>query len=109
MNFSEWLRDMHQSRSLTSIADHYGYDSQSRQLVEEMAELTSALNHFWRKDLSCGEVAFDPDLNTQHILEEAADVEICLQQLIYLLHGEDKIPELVNAKLQRQQERISIE
>ena len=26
------------------IADHYGYEPQSRQLIEEMAELTVALN-----------------------------------------------------------------
>lgn len=31
------------------IADHYGYDTQSRQLIEEMAELTVAINKGWRK------------------------------------------------------------
>ena len=30
------------------IADHYGYEPQSRQLIEEMAELTVALNKAWR-------------------------------------------------------------
>lgn len=95
--------------ALYVIADHYGYDSQSRQLVEEMGELTAALNHFWRQDLQCGSVAFAPDLHTDHILEEAADVEICLRQLIYMLHGEDRIMELIDNKLRRQQERISHE
>lgn len=28
------------SNSIIAIAEHYGYDSQSRQLIEEMAELT---------------------------------------------------------------------
>ena len=95
--------------ALYAIADHYGYDSQSRQLVEEMGELTAALNHFWRQDLQCGEISFTPDLHTDHILEEAADVEICLRQLIYMLHGEDRIRGLMNDKLRRQQERISYE
>lgn len=107
--FSEWLQELQHDRSLTHIADHYGYDSQSRQLVEEMGELTAALNHFWRQDLQCGSVDFTPDLHTDHILEEAADVEICLRQLIYMLHGEDRILELMNYKLKRQQERISYE
>lgn len=31
------------------IADHYGYEPQSRQLIEEMAELTVAINKLWRK------------------------------------------------------------
>ena len=30
------------------IADYYGYEAQSRQLIEEMAELTQALNKLWR-------------------------------------------------------------
>ena len=109
MNFSEWLQVLQHDRSLTHIADHYGYDSQSRQLMEEMGELASAINHFWRSDLQCGSVAFAPDLHTDHILEEAADVEICLRQLIYMLHGEDRIRELMDYKLRRQQERISYE
>lgn len=32
------------------IADHYGYEAQSRQLIEEMAELTQAINKMWRID-----------------------------------------------------------
>lgn len=31
------------------IAEYYGYETQSRQLIEEMAELTVAINKFWRK------------------------------------------------------------
>ena len=30
------------------IAEHYGYESQSRQCIEEMAELTQVINKFWR-------------------------------------------------------------
>ena len=35
------------------IANHYGYDAQSRQCIEEMAELTQAINKFWRNQLDC--------------------------------------------------------
>mgnify|MGYP005829319167 FL=1 len=32
------------------IARYYGYEAQSRQLIEEMAELTQAINKLWRKE-----------------------------------------------------------
>ena len=31
------------------IAEHYGYEAQSRQCIEEMAELMQAINKLWRK------------------------------------------------------------
>ena len=36
---------------IKKIAVTYGYDAQSRQCIEEMAELTQAINKYWRKDL----------------------------------------------------------
>ena len=97
--------------TIAAVADHYGYDSQSRQLVEEMAELTSAINHFWRKELQCGKL--DPSaLNIgpayDHILEELGDVVICVDQLIYLLHGESEVRTHMKNKLKRQCERADI-
>ena len=41
---------------IKAIADRYGYDAQSRQCIEEMAELTQAINKFWRKQLDCGKI-----------------------------------------------------
>ena len=38
------------------IIHAYGYDAQSRQCIEEMAELTQAINKFWRKQLKCGQI-----------------------------------------------------
>ena len=100
---------------IRKIAEHYGYDAQSRQLIEEMAELTKALNKFWRKNLLCGEVKLTPELlerlkETQEfedIVEEVADVQIMLNQIIYLLDMD--ISEMVDFKLQRQIERIDSE
>lgn len=97
---------------IRKIADYYGYDAQSRQLIEEMAELTKSLNKFWRKNLHCGEVTLTPYLleklkNTEeytYILEEIADVQIMLSQIVYLLDMDTS--EMVNFKLQRQIERI---
>ncbi len=71
---------------IEKIADKYGYQMQSRQLIEEMAELTQAINKLWRFEQ--GEVK--PQLVwkerelRQNIIEEIADVEICLRQIRYL-------------------------
>lgn len=39
---------MDEAEKIKIIAEHYGYDSQSRQCIEEMAELTQAINKWWR-------------------------------------------------------------
>lgn len=100
---------------IRKIAEHYGYDAQSRQCIEEMAELTKALNKFWRKNLLCGQVKLMPDLVERlkqtpeytDVLEEVADVQIMLEQIVYLLDMD--ISEMIDFKLQRQIERIDSE
>lgn len=94
---------------IRSIADYYGYESQSRQLIEEMGELTSAINHHWRKDLACGEKAFDPHRTSKelnHVIEEIADVELCLRQLIYLLKCDHRVDLFMEVKVKRQMDRM---
>ena len=99
------------NESIRIISTFYGYDAQSRQLIEEMAELTQAINKYWRKQLFCGqneiyEVAIgNPE--EKAIIEEIADVEICISQLKYLLCIKDTdINEIIEQKLNRQLERI---
>lgn len=96
--------------NIIAIAEHYGYDAQSRQLIEEMAELTQAINKYWRKQLSCGqneiyEVAIgNPE--EKAIIEEMADVEIMLSQIKYLLGCNDEVKQEKERKIFRQLERI---
>ena len=99
------------NEAIKKIADTYGYDAQSRQLIEEMAELTQAINKYWRKQLLCGQneiyaVAIgNPE--EKAIIEEIADVEICISQLKYLLCIKDTdIEQIIEHKLNRQLERI---
>ena len=99
------------NEAIKKIADTYCYDAQSRQLIEEMAELTQAINKYWRKQLLCGqneiyEVAIgNPE--EKAIIEEMADVEICISQLKYLLCIKDTdIDQIIEQKLNRQLERI---
>lgn len=91
------------------IANHYGYDAQSRQCIEEMAELTQAINKWWRV---CGN-----GQNTEksiaecryNLVEEIADVFIMLCQLEYLLDLELEVSKMSTKKLDRTLERIKEE
>lgn len=102
-------------KRIIKIASHYKFDAQSRQCIEEMAELTKALNKFWRKNLLCGQMKLTPELleclkrtpECKDVLEEVADVEIMLKQIVYLLDMDTT--EMVEFKLQRQIERIDSE
>ena len=91
------------------IADRYGYEPQSRQLIEEMAELTVAINKAWRKTFD--EIDKIPNMDDEeHIEEEIADVEIMLLQIKYLIGvGNKELLEIVEKKLDRQIERIKNE
>ena len=106
---------MDKTEKIKKIADHYGYDAQSRQCIEEMAELTQAINKFWRKQLDCGEREFpnDPEeipvftKEYDNLIEEMADVQVMLLQMAYLLKTD--IQSMVDIKLDRQLERIKRE
>lgn len=100
---------MDEAEKIKKIADHYGYDAQSRQCIEEMAELTQAINKWWRV---CGN-----GQNTEksiaecreNLIEEIADVWIMLCQLGYLLDSEIEVSEMITKKIDRQLERIEEE
>ena len=74
---------------IRKISEHYGFDSQKEQCNEEMAELTIALNKFWRKNLLCGEVNITPELlerlkktpEYENVLEKLADVMNMILQI----------------------------
>lgn len=73
-----------------------------------MAELTQALNKLWRKT-RIGNVNPVSDEGTElldHIAEELGDVEICLNQVKYLLGLEDAVQQWEDKKIKRQWERI---
>lgn len=91
------------------IADHYGYEAQSRQLIEEMAELTQAINKMWRIDATNREkINSDRAEAYKHIIEEVADVEICLEQVKWLLNiDESVLDEWKVMKIERSIDRIS--
>lgn len=93
------------------IAEHYGYEAQSRQCIEEMAELMQAINKLWRS-IGHGQ-ATEKDVGEclENIQEEIADVQIMLLQMIrFLGNGSGrKVFEIMEQKLDRQLKRIEEE
>lgn len=91
------------------IAVHYGYERQSRQLIEAMAKLTVAINTAWRKTFD--KVDGLPNMDDEEcIKEEIASVEIMLSQLKYLLGiGEEEFSDIVESKLDGQVREIENE
>ena len=99
------------SNSIIAIANHYGYDSQSRQLIEEMAELTVAINKLWRVEKFCDrknimDVKGFSYPEVKDIIGEIADTEIMLSQIKYLLGCKDEVEQEKERKILRQLERI---
>ena len=83
---------------LQMIADHYGIKQQLRQLAEECSELAVEASHSARKG------------TTVKIIEEIADVQIMIEQIIYLAKIDlCDIEDCINYKLDRQMKRIKEE
>ncbi|GAB6953881.1 nucleoside triphosphate pyrophosphohydrolase family protein [Mediterraneibacter glycyrrhizinilyticus] len=91
------------------IAEHYGYEAQSRQCIEEMAELMQAINKLWRS-IGHGQLtekSFKECL--ENLTEEMADVQIMLWQMEYLLLSGQEVNQMIEKKLDRQLKRIEEE
>ena len=83
---------------IKTIADHYGIKKQLRQLAEECSELAVEASHSARKG------------TTVKIIEEMADVQIMIEQIIYLARIDRcDIQECINFKLDRQMKRMEKE
>lgn len=95
------------------IAEHYGIENQSMQLMEEMAELTIALNKYRRSSKVEHQTiseSIDEQFIIEQIIEEICDVEIVLEQIKYLLnHSSDDLAVWKQRKIERQLERIAKE
>ena len=83
---------------IKTIADHYGIKKQLRQLAEECSELAVEASHSARKG------------TTVKIIEEMADVEIMIEQIIYLAKIDKcDIEDCINYKMDRQMKRMEKE
>jgi len=108
------IEDYINADKIYKIAMQYGYEAQSRQLIEECAELIQALNKEWRLNRKADEsssAALNEELNKSHnhILTELADVSIMISQIAYLrgMEAEGELDAEIIRKLDRQMERIA--
>lgn len=69
-----------------------------------MAELTVAINKFWR--LGTADYVFRKPEYEMNIFEEIADVEIMLEQMKYLLNCSNHVEMVKDMKVRRQLERM---
>lgn len=93
---------------LKRIAEHYGYEAQSNQLVEECAELIQAVSKYRRASaLRRGYSVERHQIAYDNLIEEIADVEIMLEQVKYLLQiPKDDIEAIKLYKINRTKERM---
>lgn len=101
------VKKRQQKMKLRDIANYYGRATQSRQCIEECAELIQAINK-WDRAQSSG----DPEKVKKavgSIVEEIADVRIMLDQLIYLYGCSEEVDKMMDGKINRQIVRIGME
>ena len=91
------------------IADYFGYEAQSNQLIEECAELIQAVNKYRRAKGNGQPMAeYHSSLVLDNLVEEIVDVEIMLEQIKHLLQiPEDEIQAMKFYKVNRTKERIA--
>lgn len=95
---------MHNRDKIIKIADLYGYDEQSLQTVEELAELTKAISKLRRAKKTGIKKLIKK--HRKKVLEEIGDVSIMVQQLAYLLGSVDEVKNVIENKLDRQIRRM---
>ena len=88
----------HQIETCRSIANHYGKEHQVLIAIEEMSELTKELCKYFRR--------YD---RKKEIIEEVADAQIMLEQLIELFDINNEVDRMVDYKLNRQIRRMEQE
>lgn len=96
---------------IKKIADEYGFDAQSDMAIEEMSELTKAILKFRRAAHTT--LGQDFQKLADDVLEEVADVQIMLWQVVYLFtqkgYGVGEVNNLIDKKINRQLKRMEKE
>ena len=96
------------TEELKKVADFYGYENQSNQLIEECAELIQAVNKYRRASGKGQKTSTEFKIAFMNIIEEVADVEVMLEQIKYLLNiSEEQIEAIKHYKQIRTETRMS--
>lgn len=90
-------------KKIRKIAQYYGYDSQTRQAIEELAELIQAISKHVRFFGNTRLSKSEPCEERNRIIEEMSDVTIMLIQIKELLDiSDDDIKKEMERKVNRQ-------
>ena len=104
-NYTHTTNDK-ETNTIQTINSFYGKEAQERQTIEEMSELTKALNKIWRHDNNVLHNNKSKEELLADLYEEIADVSICLQYLIDLYDCLDEVKKIRNEKFERELQRI---
>lgn len=86
---------------LKRIIETYGIENQMLQCVEEMAELTQAINKYRRAE------KLDKAVDAyKQVIEEIADVQIMIEQMRLMFDG-DEVDIVIFEKLERMEGRLN--
>lgn len=104
-----WERVTDQGTVLHEVIKTYGNNAQIDVAIEEMSELTKALMKHRRAIKSqsktdIGSIDFEEKRN--NVIEEMADVEIMIQQLVMIYDCRDEVKEQIDFKVKRLQDRL---
>lgn len=86
---------------INKIAKHFGLGDTINQTIEELSELIQALCKMNRMLNSDSSLRKTPDEVNKGVVEEMADVEICLLELKYLLLNWYEIEKIKQIKIGR--------
>ena len=104
---------MTRDEKIHMIADHYGFDRQCKQLIEECGELTQAVCKVWRanNDMELGRIDYscmNPYglCSIKSLIGECADVFVMVVQIAYLLGMQPELDRILDQKVDRQIQRM---
>ncbi len=93
-------------RKLQEIADHYGFAAQANQVMEECGELIQAVAKWNRVKMAGYNTPVTEENARANLIEELADVQFVVCQMVYLLGCGDEVLRITDKKADRQLERM---
>lgn len=93
-------------KKMQQIADYYGLDAQLNQIVEECGELIQAAAKYNRTKGNGYDTSVNPEAAYVNLVEELADVQLVVCQLVYLMECGDEVLNVTKSKIDRQLNRI---
>lgn len=93
-------------KTMIEQAEQFGLENRLLQCTEEAGELIQALSKYQR--IKQGDKTCQTDMiHAEYMIaEEMADIEICIEQLKYLLGNTEQIEQIKVEKIQRTEQRL---